>query len=216
MTLSCLESYHQTELYASDRTRNLMPFAESAAAEIRRLIGEGNEPEQAAALVAEQYGALIDATRRHDPEGAVLELTFSLGCGRWGARPNLGGITRAAKVLFPAKSSRQHRQMALEESRRRWKALLRTAPSPRAASGVQHQGGGALRENMTAFRPRSREASRGESGDDPDAAFRRRAASVAVIREAVGVKFSDFEKSFWRIRLAQRGARGGLAHGKHF
>ncbi len=216
MTLSCLESYHQTEFYASDRTRNLMRFAESAAAEIRRLIGEGNEPEQAAALVAEQYVKMIDATKLHDPQGAELELSFSLGGGCRGARPNLGGITRAAKVLFPAKSSRQHRQMALEESRRRWKALLRTAPPPSAASGVQHQAKEGPRESIAVHRPRSRETSGNESAEDPDEGFRRRAASVATIRQAVGLKFSDTEKSFWRIRLAQRGARGGLAHGEHF
>lgn len=101
MTLSCLQSYHQTELYASARTRNLMPFAESAAAEVRRLIDAGNSPEQAAALVAEEYVKMIDATKLHDPQGAELELSFSLGGGRWGARPDLGRITEAAKVLFP-------------------------------------------------------------------------------------------------------------------
>lgn len=206
---SCKELYHQSKTCASVCTKNLMPFAESAAAEVRRLIDAGNSPEQAAALVTEEYVKMIDATKLHDPQGAELELSFSLGGGRWGARPNLGGITRAAKVLFPAKSSRQHRQMALEESRRRWKALLRTAPPPSAASGVQHQAGGALRENMAAFRPRSREASRGESGDDPDAAFRRRAASVAAIRRMVEVVFSDTEKMFWRKHIESLGRGGG-------
>ena len=216
MSLSCLESYHQTELYASARTRNLMPFAESAAAEVRRLIDAGNSPEQAAALVTEEYVKMIDATRVHDPEGAELELRFSLGSGRWWARPDLGRITEATRTLFPERTYEQHRTLALAEARRRWKALLRTTPPLSAVSGVQHQAGGALREIMAALHPRSREKSGNESSDDPDAAFRRRASSVAAIRQAVGVKFSDDEKSFWRIRLAQRGARGGLAHGKHF
>ena len=198
MSLSCLESYHQTELYASDRTKNLMPFAESAAAEIRRLIGEGNEPEQAAALVTEEYEKMIDATRRHDPQGAELELTLSLGSARWGARPDLGQIAEAAKVLFPQKGDAQRQALALAEARRRWRILLRTAPSPSGASGVQHQAGGALRENMAAFRPRSREASGDKSGDDPDGGHSQRVRAVARIRAATGVKFSSAEKIFWR------------------
>ena len=198
MNLRYEKSYHQAEDNASACTRNLMRFAESAAAEIRRLIGEGNEPEQAAALVAEQYGALIDATRRHDPQGAELELTLSLGSARWGARPDLGQITEAAKVLFPQKGDAQRQALALAEARRRWRILLRTAPSPSGASGVQHQAGGALRENMAAFRPQSRETSEDESGDDPDGGHSQRVRAVARIRAATGVKFSSAEKIFWR------------------
>lgn len=217
MNLRYEKSYHQAEANASVCTKNLMPFAESAAAEIRRLIGEGNEPEQAAALVAEQYGALIDATRRHDPQGAELELRFSLGGGqRWGARPDLGQITEAIRTVFPEKSDAHHREMALQETRRRWRSLLRAAPLPGTSSEVRCQAKQAPRESAAVHRPRSRETSEDGDAEDPDEGFRRRAASVATIREAVGVKFSDFEKSFWRIRLAQRGARGGLAHGEHF
>jgi hypothetical protein len=62
---------------------------------------------------------------------------------------------------------------------------------------------------MAVFRPRSREASGDESGDDPDAAFRRRAASVAAIRRMVGVVFSDTEKMFWRKHIESLGRGGG-------
>ena len=214
MTLSCLESYHQTELYASARTNKLMQFAESAASEIRRLIAEGDSPEQAAALVAEEYIEMIDATRLHDPQGSELELTFSLGGGRWGARPDLGRITEATRTLFPGRTCEHHRTLALAEVRRRWKAILRAAPLPGTSSEVWHQAKEGPRESIAVHRPRSREASGDESAEDPDVAFRRRAASVAAIRRMVGATFSDTEKMFWRKRIG--GMKGGGAHEVYF